>query len=309
MRKPFDPYNWSKTRIKTLVDKIQGIRNDGLDVSYGEVWSIKKHLLLDYYTRGFVTIISKYFTKWYYVDTHCGSGVIGFRDKVLVDERFPGSPLIVALRSPDFKFHEYILSDLEQASVDALKQRLKALEPTTGKLNYTFNVIDFEKTVALVESKRQHGSAFLIFIDPTGFTEINWNLMERLLKIDTADIIFTFMTYSIILNKQNAMNNETVKNSMNIFFGNENWKTCDDGNALVELYRKQMSKFKKYTYVIPVFQTGDRKLYDMIIATNSKGGGNVIDAARKIMDVTTTELFRDALKVVAGKTKDLTEFF
>jgi len=34
---------------------------------------------------------------------------------------------------------------------------------------------------------------FLIIIDPIGFKEIKWNLMEKLLNIDSADIIFTFM--------------------------------------------------------------------------------------------------------------------
>ncbi len=312
MRKPFDPYNWSKTRITTLVDKIQSIKNDGLDVSYGEVWSIKKHLLLDYYVGAFVRIISSKrfnFKKWYYVDTHCGSGVIGFKEKTLSNERFPGSPLIVALRGSEFPFHEYVFSDIEQTSVDTLKRRLKALEPTIGKLNYSFNIIDFAKTVALVETKNQHGNAFLIFVDPTGFTEINWSLMERLLKIGTADIIFTFMTYGIAFNRSKAEGDPVTAQSFNEFFGNDNWKNYSDGGELAELYRKQMAKFKTHTALIPVYQTGERLLYHMIIATNSRGGANVFDSAKKVMDETTTELFRDALKVVTGKTKDLTDYF
>lgn len=309
MRKPFDPYNWSKTRIKTLVDKIQNIKNDGFDISYGEVWSIKKHLLLDYYTRAFVTIIRKHFTKWYYVDTHCGSGVIGFKDKALANERFPGSPLIVAMRGPEFPFHEYIFSDIEKTSIDILQQRLQALGPVIKNLNYSFNAIDFAKTVDLVESRKQRGNAFLIFIDPTGFAEINWNLMERLLKIDTTDIIFTFMTYAIAFNRSKANGDVITAQTLREFFGNDHWNNCKDGEALAELYRQQISKFRKYTALIPVYQTGERLLYHMIIATNSKGGANVFDSAKKVMDETTTELFRDALKVVTGKTKDLTEFF
>ncbi|MDE1766113.1 MAG: hypothetical protein KGI27_07545 [Thaumarchaeota archaeon] len=108
---------------------------------------------------------------------------------------------------------------------------------------------------------------------------------------------------------ENALNSIGTEQSLNEFFGNNEWKKCEDGNSLVELYRSQIAQFKKYTHIISVFQSGERKLYDLIIATNSKGGSNVIDDARRIMEVTTTELFRDALKVVAGKTTDLTQFF
>lgn len=310
MRKPFVPYDWSKTRIKTLVDKINDIKNDNLVVSPGEIWSIKKLLVLDYYVGAFVKIIrNNKFKNWYYVDTHCGSGLIGFKERDLSNERFPGSPLVVALRSSEFPFTDYIFSDEDDKAVDALRQRLLKIKPLVGNLDYDPTVRKFEKTVELVESKKEFGTAFLVFVDPTGFNEIKWKLMERLLHIDTADIIFTFMTPFIAWNKENALTNESIKETLNEFFGNDSWQKYQDGNALAELYKKQMGQFKKRTYLIPVYQTGERKLYDIIIATNSTGGGNVIDAAREIMDVTTTELFRDALKVVTGKTTDLTDYF
>jgi three-Cys-motif partner protein len=310
MKKPFDPYVWSKNRIKILVDKIQTLKNDGLDVSDGDVWSIKKLLLLDYYVKPFVTIIRKNcFNNWYYVDTHCGSGLIGFDDDDLKNECFPGSPLIVALRGKEYSFHEYIFSDIKTEKINALKKRLGSLKHVTGNLNHSFNMIEFKKTVELVETKKQKGNAFLIFIDPIGFKEITWNLMEKLLSIQTADIIFTFMTYVIALNRSKADSDIVTAQLLDEFFGNNNWNNCEDGETLAELYKQQMSKFKKYTYTIPVYQTGERILYHMIIATNSKGASNVFDDARRIMDVTTTELFRDALKVISGKTKDLTEFY
>ena len=308
-KKSFVPYDWSKKRINTLVTKISSIKNDGLSVSPGAIWSIKKLLFLDYYVRAFVTIIrSNNFTNWYYVDTHSGTGLIGFEENDLTNEKFPGSPLVSVLRSPEYSFKQYFFSDIDKDSVRVLKQRLQSVHHITGNLYYVVQEMDFEKTVQFIYEKQKFGNAFLIFIDPTGYTEIKWKLMEKLLSIKTADIIFTFMTYSIALNKQNAMTNTATEDSLNEFFGSTDWKICEDGNALVELYRSRMAGFKKFTNVIPVFQTGDRKLYDLIIATNSEGGNNVIDDARQIMEVTTTELFRDALKVVVHKATDLTQF-
>lgn len=306
----FDPYVWSKKRINTLVGKIGIIKDDGLSLSPGQIWSLKKLLFLDYYVRAFVTIIRKNdFKNWYYVDTHSGTGLIGFEEQDLIKERFPGSPLVAAFRSPEYVFTHYFFSDIDDNSIISLKKRLQSIKPLTGEMDYTAQTMDFKKTVEFIESKKKFGNAFLIFVDPKGYSEIKWELMKKLLSISTADIVFTFMTYSIAFNKETALENPTTAQSFNDFFGNENWKTCEDGNALVELYCSQIRQFKKYVEVIPVFQTGERKLYDLIIATNSKGGSNVIGDARRIMEVTTTELFRDALKVVTGKTTEITQFF
>lgn len=310
IKNSFDPYDWSKKRINTLINKIYAIKDDGLSLSPGQIWSLKKLLFLDYYVRAFVTIIRKNdFENWYYVDTHSGTGLIGFEEQDLIKERFPGSPLIAAFRSPEYVFTHYFFSDIDSNSIISLQKRLQSVKPLTGIIDYTAQTMDFKKTVEFIENKKKFGNAFLIFVDPKGYSEIKWELMKKLLSISTADIIFTFMTYSIAFNKETALENSTTAQSISDFFGNENWKTCEDGNALVELYCSQVRPFKKYVEVIPVFQTGERKLYDLIIATNSKGGSNVIGDARRIMEVTTTELFRDALKVITGKTTEITQFF
>lgn len=307
----FDAYDWAKNRIRILVEQIFTIRDDNLKISPGQIWSIKKLLVLDYYVGAFVKIIrnNSNFKNWYYVDTHCGSGLIGFQDKDLKEERFPGSPMLVSLRASEYPFTDYIFADEDPESIHALNTRLIVMRPLVGNREYLPVVSEFANTVQRALALKQFGNAFLIFIDPTGYTEIKWDLMKSLLQIPTADIIFTFMTYSIALNKENATDNDATATSLNEFYGNSNWLVCKDGNALVELYKTQLEQYKKRVYTIPVFQTGERKLYDILIATNSTGGGNVIEYARKIMNVTTTELFRDALKVVTKKTTDLTQFF
>lgn len=78
----FDPYPWAKKRITTLVEKIKGIKNDTPKTSPGNIWSIKKILVLDYYIAGFVKIIRNHpkFDRWFFVDTHCGTGLIKFEE-------------------------------------------------------------------------------------------------------------------------------------------------------------------------------------------------------------------------------------
>ena len=78
-----DPYDWSKRKIEFLVDKINPIKDDKMKTSPGQIWSIKKLLVLDYCIQGFVVIFRKYFEKWVYVYTHCGTGLIGFEEEDL----------------------------------------------------------------------------------------------------------------------------------------------------------------------------------------------------------------------------------
>lgn len=182
---------------------------------------------------------------------------------------------------------------------------MKAL---VGTHDYKPVVRSFEDTVEFIENHKRFGTAFLIFIDPKGFTEIRWDLMERLLSIKTADIFLTFMTPFITLNKKNAESDDKTADTMTSFFGNEKWRNLEDGEGLLKQYVTQISKFKTYVFDIPVYQTGKRKLYDLIIATNSKGANNIISDVKKIMETTSTEMMRNALRVVAGKQRDLSQF-
>lgn len=305
----FDAYVWSKDKLRTLVNKIDLIKNDGELISPGQIWSIKKLLALDYCIEGFVTIFRKHFKKWYYVDTHCGSGLIGFEEDEISGERFPGSPVIAALRSIDYPFTDYILSDIDIDSITALIQRLRTLRPVVGSHAYNPQVRSFEDSVILVESMQKYGTSFLIFIDPQGFSEIKWNLMERLLRIRTADIFFTFMTPYIAMHRTNAESNTAYETTLNEFFGDQTWRSQSNGSELLDRYIEKIRQFKDHVFDIPVFRTGESRLYDLIIATNSKGAGNIVDDARKVMEITSTEMIRDAFKVVTNKRVDLSKWF
>jgi len=306
---PFDPYDWTKNKIEDLVNKIAIIRNDGEPVSPGQIWSIKKLLVLDYYIGGSVNIFRKYFENWFYVDTHCGSGLIGLKETDLTDERFPGSPLIAALRNLNSPFTNYFLSDNDQSSISKLNQRLSKLKPSVGTVSYNPVVRDFEDTVDFVETKNEFGNAFLIFIDPNGFAEIKWELMERLLRIKTADIFLTFMTPYIALNRTNALPGTSYEETFNDLYGNNFWFTQHSEQELLDLYVSQIRRLKKHVYTISVLRQDNSRLYDIIIATNSWGAGNIIDDAKKIMDITTTQMMSSALKVITKKTTEISDFF
>lgn len=272
---------------------------------------MKKLLFLDYYIGSFVKIIRSprfNFKNWYYVDPFCGSGLITF-EKELKGEKFPGSPMIAALRAAQFPFSDYFLSDIDKESIDALKSRLVSNKVNTGNHNYAPRIASFESVVAQIEKLKQWGNAFLIFIDPTGYKETRWDLMEKLFEIQTADIIFTFMTYSIALNRSKADSNEETANSLDEFFGDNRWINCQTGDELLAEYIKRIESKGKKTFVIPVNMKGESKMYDLIFATRSTWGSNVAASASEIMDAVSTELIRSSFQVVTKKRTEITDFF
>jgi len=133
--------------------------------------------------------------------------------------------------------------------------------------------------------------------------------MERLLRIKTADIFLTFMTPYIALNRTNAIPGTTYAKTFNELYGNNSWFYLNTEDELLALYVSQIQTFKKYVYTISVLRQDNSRLYDIIIATNSLGAGNIIDDAKKIMDVTTTQMMSSALKVITKKTTEISDFF
>ena len=219
---PFDPYDWSKIKLEGFIKKIDKIKDDGLITSPGDIWSIKKFFVLDYCISGFVPIFRKYFENWYYIDTHCGTGLIDFGEKELQNERFPGSPLVSAFNAHDNHFSKYYFSDEEKDTIDTLKKRLEKLKDEISDCSYELSIRDFSKTVEFVK-QFEGWNGFFIVIDPIGFKEIKWELMQSLLKIKTADIFFTFMTHVIARHRSNAEDGNAFEESLTKFYGNKKW--------------------------------------------------------------------------------------
>lgn len=307
---PFDAYDWAKNRISFLIQKIELIKKDGYQVSPGKIWSIKKLLALDYYIASTHAIFKKNFDNWYFVDTHCGSGLIGFEDELLKDEKFPGSPLIATLRNETNPFSDYFISDSSEESINVLKDRLVKLKDYVGGRSYTPETRSFSETASFVKNKAGWGKVFLIFIDPTGYTDLKWEDIEKLLSIEKADIFINFMSYSVALNRPNALKHEEAAKNFDNVFGTGEWRKCTNQDELVSLYMRQIRTKKEFVEEIPIFRAGENKLYRLIFASsNPKGAGNVMTYIKGIIDNVTTELIKEALKVATNKKNDLDKWF
>src|SRR5574337_303478 len=91
------------------------------------------------------------------IDTHCGSGLIGF-EKDLKLERFPGSPLIAALRANNQPFTDYFFSDMDGESINSLNKVLHILKLHVGNRTYSPTVQNFEITADHVRRYKKWGN-------------------------------------------------------------------------------------------------------------------------------------------------------
>jgi three-Cys-motif partner protein len=280
--------------IQNARKMIAHLRNDGLPASIGDIWSIKKVVLLDYYLPAFKMICSPKFNfdKWYYADPFCGSGLFSFKDKDLKSEIFPGSSLLGSFSAAKYGYTDCLLSDKKSILVQALNSRLQKSHIQLSRRNFSAMSHDFATAVTEILNRKKFGTAILAFIDPSGYTPIKWNLMEKLFKTVGIDVILNFMTYAIAQNASASKTNKTHEKNLTEFFGDDGWKQFVSpinpqklGTKLLDSYLQKVRKVSnKNTIEIGVNIEGNKRLYDLIVITRSNAGTNVIKTAKSIMD-------------------------
>jgi three-Cys-motif partner protein len=248
---------------------------------------------------------SNKFNKLYYVDPFSGSGILKLKKKYL----FPGSPLIPLFQRHKTPFHKYYLSDNSTQYINVLKNNVNRILQNED-VDIKIDKINFADRIREIFSGekpnywKEVGS--LVFLDPYGL-QVDWESMERILRSGAVDIIFTFMTWAIMWNR----NNELAEDSLTKYFGNTGWKNLRGSEEFVEHYCKQIQQYgyiNKYkTFTIDVIQEGGRR-YDLILATQSPGASNVLTALKERVKLVNTGLLGKAFSVTVGEQSDLHSF-
>ena len=300
--------------IKRARKSFTHIYNDKLETSIGDMWSIKKFLLLDYYMPAFISIVrNNNFTKFYYADLFCGSGKLSnFEDSILKNESFPGSALIGALNASSLGYTDCILSDIKQKYVESLNTRLENSKYVLGGISYRAYTMDFKTSVEKILEIKKFRVAILVLIDPAAYVPIKWDLMKALSKEVGIDIIFNFYTQGIAHNVSASKTDATHERNLNEFFGDESWKKVRDGSRsslgdkLLNLYIQKLRMASgKNVIEIGVYKRGEQKLYDLIVVTRSTAGAKVIKKAKEVMSLATTTAITREFKAQVTSQKRL----
>lgn len=277
--------------IKNAREKIKHLQNDGYAPSIGDIWSIKKVILLDYYMPEFKIICSpkNKFSQWFYADPFCGSGLFSFEDKDLQNEYFPGSALMGAINGSEIGYTDCIFSENDEKNIESLNHRLKNSKHILKNRTFIAKKLDFEHGVDEILKIKKFGVAILVLIDPAGYVPVKWTLMEKLLNEVGIDIILNFYTHRIAQNVSASKQNKGAETNLDDFFGDSNWKNYrvgitkkNLGQKLLQYYLNKVTRISGKTAIsIGVNKEGKNRLYDLIVITRSPAGAKVIQYGKK----------------------------
>ena len=207
----------------------------GVDCRYRK-WTVFKLITHMLYVPLYTSIISKYFSEFYYVDLFSGSGLGYVSEEVLEDVvknvdsvgllRIAGSPLIPLsiVRKP---FSGLYLNDLDPHKTNLLRKRIEAIARLTNSqkksncfpfpvnqnnikiYNHDANIIvnkimkDVEAKHETLMKKKGRGCHLYFFIDPSGL-EFKRKSLERILRSSVrSDIVTLFNSYGAAMQVYN----------------------------------------------------------------------------------------------------------
>lgn len=296
---------WLRTKLDRLIEITDVVKKmtpnlySEPDPAYG-FWSIKKEIALMYWAYPFQQIAKKHFKFFYYIDLFAGSGLMKAENSFFV-----GSPIVaVASTLKTHQFSQYICMEADETRKKALEKRAEAACNHFGTRKA--QVFHADCNVQLESILKSYcaasDSCFLAFIDPQGYSDLKWKTVEKLLRHGKGDIILNFPTMGI---NRNLKNPECAP-ALSEFFGDANWKVRDIDEAL-ENYKFRLSQSRKYVDNLEVKDEQQRRLYDLVFATNSQGMRNALTDLKRRLDKIQTKTIRGLYAVVAEGQKQLTD--
>lgn len=188
--------------------------SDGLLARKSGDWAKRKH----HFLRNYCGITAKSMrNKWQlvYLDVMAGPGLCKIRE---TGEEFPGSPFVAL----DYEFHEFILIENDPPLADALKERV-AKHPKASQVK-----ILQENWVDLLERGQLRftdNTLVVVFIDPTGISQVPMKAMLRLAKHRPIDMLVTIQhSLGITWNVPQYVKSESGQTALDEFLGSADWR-------------------------------------------------------------------------------------
>lgn len=289
---------WWMERITTLKGYKQEANSlyskTGLAYNVG-AWAVIKLAFHAYFVDVYSGIIKANFTKSYYVDVFSASGL----DKIDAtgDIILGSAPIADRVPKTGKKFDKIILIEKNPGSVAALRKIL----PNAVVIDKDANTEGID--AALGEFK-EPGIPFLAFVDPEGLA-IDWAPLSTLLA-KWCDVIVKYEPTSVrrIVGSSSAQPGHA--NALDRYFGTREWRNCNDDQELLNLYVRQISRFKDVVIPIRVngSPTGNFHYYVIFAARKTSGSQGWIDAinrAKEYIEKATSDDAERFLGIYSGK--------
>jgi three-Cys-motif partner protein len=297
---------WLRSKLDRLVEMTDLVSRECPD-QYSEpeygFWSIKKEIALMYWIWPFLQIAYNWFDSFYYIDLFAGSGLMKADDV-----SFVGSP-IVAIGSTlsGKKFSQYICFEVDESRKSVLEKRAAVACRHFGTCDAKIFQSDcnIELDKILRDCCPSEKACFLAFVDPQRITDLKWTTLHKLLTHGKGDVILNFPTMPITRN----LRVPESENALTDFFGDDLWRQVEpNAEAILGYFMRKMSVHRSQVESLPVKDEQNRRLYDLIFATGSKGMKNaLVDLKNRLSRIQTKDI-RGLYSVVVGDQKQLADF-
>jgi three-Cys-motif partner protein len=167
----------------------------------------------------------------------------------------------------EHSFSEYYFFDKDKGKCEELEKRIDRLK---HELSLPKDIIihkpeplSFEDASIKLfgrDGTINKKSMCLILIDPEDIKFTTWDRIESILMYGKVDLILIVMRFGLALNHSIAKKdaNSPIAETMNKFFGDENWNNLKNGEELISYYRH---KIQGLGYNIYRYKTHGAKYY------------------------------------------------
>lgn len=279
------------------------------DVEYG-FWSIKKLIAINYLIPQFGSLArSGNYSHCFYLDLLAGSGLVKLDDQNVM----PGSAMVaLAAETTPPHFEKYYFVEGNAGRADLLDRRLVGISKSMNR-RYSVERGDcnavLPRILSEIYANDPDQSCFLALCDPEGYAETAWG---TLLGRGKGDLIFNF-TEGVARNVQKARTDPSYVPLLEKYFGDNKdvWLALDGYSPIITYFESKLqvvNGIRRTVSRIDIRDEGNHPLYDLLIATGSRGYANIISDLKKRLDATNIIHVKNIIEEIEGKRRPLTSY-
>ena len=314
------------------------IINTSMETYDANIWSLKKLILLARYIPIHLNILTakkngeyKYCDSWFYIDLFSGPGANTITNKV----KSIGSPIISILKGIRFvkkrnefeRFTKWFFIDLNRGFCNALAKRSaialkltqKKCEKEYGKsINASIEDIEILKgdcntkiDNVLREIEQHERCSILVFIDPEGLKEIEWNTLKKLLEKKYVDVIYILSTVGL----KRGINEQILGKNLPPLTEKEKRKILSRSYSSEEYVKifakyilKELKRRRLFYTSLPIINEKKTEIYRIVWASSSPGAAKAIKSTLDMLEHVKNEDLISIIKVISGEQTNLDRF-
>ena len=260
-----------------------------------------KHNLLDYYLNPWMKILSSGSSKLRVFDCFAGRGdYLGEQtaepvelEHIDISNCIPGSPQIILNNACEF-IHlteeiECVFIEKEKKNAEILSNNLPDNSELPDGVSYDIVIGKFqEETIPQIEKRGGWNIPTFLFIDPFGYSQLNYDVVTRLAQSDGFEVLINLMASQVVRWQDVDKHQDALQRP----FGTEEWREELERHQAGPLDDKEVSYYCKrleangpehtIAYLVTK-EDSDAMVYYMVFGTNDSKGLEVMrDAMTRI---------------------------